>query len=643
MKTDKYQIHEQSLLNKLNDIIKANFHNEQFGVEELSSSIGMSRSNLHRKLKMLRGQSVSQYIRQVRLEEAMELLNRGAGNASEVAFQVGFNSTSYFSTCFQQHYGFTPSEAAKNHENISIQIQHKSIKETTHDGNAVSQNIDKPKYQFPHIANRKSIVLSLIFTALLVCASTLYFTTRAYWQKPKSIAILPLELLSPDESQLYLTEGVHDAMIGSIGEISGFRVISKTSTRKYAESPEKITKIAEELGVNIIIEGSLRPLEEDSLRLQLRLIEIDEEEKQIWTREYYTSINQILELKGKATKEIAAAIDVSLNSDEKRRMAKSREIDTEIYKNYLRGMYYLRKSNQEDFDKGMAYLYKAIELDPAEPFAYAGLAYGYVKLGHSTSNSNDAFSKARAAALKAIELDPDLLEAHAALASIHLYYEWDWKSAEEKFKYCIEKNPSMVDVHYDYSWYLILIGREDEALKEHTIVAELDPLSPYNLAWTASLYTSNGMLEESENYIQRALEIDSLDAIAMLQRALLLDAQGKHEEAIQASLKLAEHFPGWKGQLGSLYAKLGEVDKTFQIIEEVEAWPLSSWRSFVLSTLYASVDDFENAMKWLKYKPHHAFIPWACGMPQYQKFADEPEFQQFIADLNLPPIQSQNQ
>lgn len=81
---------------------------------------------------------------------------------------------------------------------------------------------------------------------------------------------------------------------------------------------------------------------------------------------------------------------------------------------------------------------------------------------------------------------------------------------------------------------------------------------------------------------------------------------------------------------------MGEVDKTYQIIKEVKVWPQSYWRSFKLANLCASVDDFESSIKWLIYEPHHSFIPWVSGMPQYEKLANKPQFLKFVADLNLP-------
>lgn len=112
-----------SLLPKLDQCIAANLKNEQFGVDQLASEIGMSRSNLYRKLKALENKNISQYIREFRLKEARRLLLETELNTGEIAHEVGFGSVSYFSRSFSEFYGCSPSKARsyqmKDSENIS--------------------------------------------------------------------------------------------------------------------------------------------------------------------------------------------------------------------------------------------------------------------------------------------------------------------------------------------------------------------------------------------------------------------------------------------------------------------------------------------------------------------------------------------
>ncbi len=161
---------EQKYIDKLTEIVEENFSNSSFGVEELAKEMGMSHSSLHRKLKAIARQSISQFIRETRLKRAMELLQLQAGTVSEVAFGVGFGSTTYFSKCFHDFYGYPPGEVRKR-----FVSKPGSVRNPYH--------IEEPENQI------------------------------------KSIAVLPFDNYTNDNSQEFLVFGMHDALIGEIGQL----------------------------------------------------------------------------------------------------------------------------------------------------------------------------------------------------------------------------------------------------------------------------------------------------------------------------------------------------------------------------------------------------------------------------------------
>src|SRR5690606_16711461 len=107
-------------------VVRAEMADEQFGVSELADRMHMSRSNLLRRIKQGTNRSASQYIRDIRLERAMELLEGGGYTVSEVAYQVGFGGTSYFIKCFRERYGYPPGEVGKKKESNALvpQVHH---------------------------------------------------------------------------------------------------------------------------------------------------------------------------------------------------------------------------------------------------------------------------------------------------------------------------------------------------------------------------------------------------------------------------------------------------------------------------------------------------------------------------------------
>ena len=104
---------DQVIIRKLTEIIHANLDDENFGVRELALASGMSRSKVHRKLKSTLKKSVSQFIREVRLQKAMEMLQQNVATVSEISYKVGFNSPAYFNSCFHHYFGYPPGEVKK--------------------------------------------------------------------------------------------------------------------------------------------------------------------------------------------------------------------------------------------------------------------------------------------------------------------------------------------------------------------------------------------------------------------------------------------------------------------------------------------------------------------------------------------------
>src|SRR6187455_2787851 len=118
MESEKILSRDEVFLKKITEAVLNNLENEQFGVTELSEAVAISRFQLHRKLKLLKGKSVSQFIRELRLSEAMKMLRADAGTTSEIGYRVGFTSPSYFNKCFHDFYGYSPGEVKKRNMDL---------------------------------------------------------------------------------------------------------------------------------------------------------------------------------------------------------------------------------------------------------------------------------------------------------------------------------------------------------------------------------------------------------------------------------------------------------------------------------------------------------------------------------------------
>jgi tetratricopeptide (TPR) repeat protein len=133
-----------------------------------------------------------------------------------------------------------------------------------------------------------------------------------------------------------------------------------------------------------------------------------------------------------------------------------------------------------------------VDQNPVDARAWAGLAYGYITIGHSFAPTAEARNRAAEAARRAVRLDPQLADGWAALAAVKTYYEYDWAGAEEAFQRASALNPSLPNNRYHHAWFLDLFRRWDQAIVEHQRAKALDPFMPAPSAWLGALYADAG-------------------------------------------------------------------------------------------------------------------------------------------------------
>ena len=273
---------ENEFISRITAIIEENITNEQFGVSELAREIGMSRSNLLRKIKKLTNLSVSQFIRQVRLKNAMEMLKENSANVSEVSYRVGFSSTSYFIKCFREFYGYPPGEVGKQRGNQA----------------------EPDKGGTP--GKKRIAIISGVFI-LLLSGALLIFVVNSDEPVPsgqeKSIAVLPFKNDSNDSTNIYIINGLMESLLDNLQSIEDLRVISRTSVEKYRHNPLTIPEIARELNVSYLVEGSGQKIGNQIL-LNIQLIEASTD-KHLWAERYKREATDIFELQLEVATSIA--------------------------------------------------------------------------------------------------------------------------------------------------------------------------------------------------------------------------------------------------------------------------------------------------------------------------------------------------
>jgi adenylate cyclase len=454
-----------------------------------------------------------------------------------------------------------------------------------------------------------------------------------------SIAVLPLEDFSADPDQEYFSDGLTETLIANLAKIGALKVTSRTSVMRYKGTDKPLREIAGELGVDAVVEGSAQRLG-DRVRITAQLIDA-KTDQHLWAETYDRPFADVLGLQSEVAREIARQINVTVTPEQETRLTSTRKVNPEVYEAYLRGKFYVSQNTPESFEKGMKLLHEAVAIDPAEPLAYAGLAEGYVTLGHGGAEQTDAYPRARAAAEQALKLDPNLAEAGravGALAEVALYYEWDWAKAENLFKRALDLNPSLAMTHYHYAWYLALFDRLDEAIEEHKLARDLDPLRPSNTAWLGGLYVWDGRPDEGIVEAQKSLELNPDFWPGYFVMYLAYFQKGMHEEEMETARRLIELEP-LRGNvlLGVTLARTGRRGEALAIAAKLKDAPPTA---FQVAWLHAALGDTDAGIEVLEtaYEAHPTALPWirVHGWDVFDPLRDDPRFQDLLRRMNLP-------
>lgn len=424
-------------------LVLENISLENFGVSELAEAMNMSRSSLLRKVRKHTGLSASQFIRQVRLKQGMEMLRQTTLNVSEVSYRVGFGSTSYFIKCFREHYGYPPGEAAERAlENASAEAgdspaeEEGSARESTDTGK-------KPGRNWKSIA--------AVALALGILAFLLYFLSRppTSIEVEKSIAVLPFKNESSDTTNTYFVNGLMESTLSNLQKIEDLRVISRPSVEKYRDTPKAIPELARELNVNYFVAGSGQRAG-DRVLLSIQLIEAATD-RQIWAEQYSRELGDIFALQHEVAQKIAAAIEAIVTPAEREQIEKVPTDNLAAYDYYLQALEPYHAGNGEGLLRAIGLFEQAIGEDPQFAQAYANMAIAYFLLDMDLVEKRYT-DRINNLADKALLYDSKLAESLVAKALYYLQVK-QYRLALPHLEKALEYNPNSVLVYQLLSDY----------------------------------------------------------------------------------------------------------------------------------------------------------------------------------------------
>jgi TolB-like protein/DNA-binding winged helix-turn-helix (wHTH) protein/Tfp pilus assembly protein PilF len=455
-----------------------------------------------------------------------------------------------------------------------------------------------------------------------------------------SLAVLPLENLSGDKEQEYFADGMTDALTTDLAQIGSLRVISRTSAMRFKGSKKTLPQIASDLQVDAVVEGTV-VRDDNRVRITAQLIETSSDHH-LWAKSYERDLKDVLVLQDEIAQDVAEQIRAKLTSRERSLLTKVHAVDPEAHDAYMRGRYWWHTKTLEGSRRGLDYFQRAVAKDPTYALGYAGVADSFISMAWNFRlPANEAFPKAKEAAVKALELDPALAEAHASLASAQFAYDWDWTAAEHEFKQAIALNPNYAQAYHYYSYYLMAMGRLDEAVNGFEHARNLDPYA-FHINWSlgTALYYARRYDEALLQY-QRCLEMfpdrraELYDSIANVyeQRKMFAEAFAARQQALSIKkdptatvLDQAYQRSGYSGY----------VRKKIEILEEAPPpqGDLLHW--------YALANDDAHVMTFLE-RLYDERFPWLLMLqvdPRSEPFRSSRRFRDLVRRIGLPQSSS---
>jgi TolB-like protein len=290
-----------------------------------------------------------------------------------------------------------------------------------------------------------------------------------------SIAVLPFVNMSADADNEYFSDGISEELLNVMVRVNSLTVASRTSSFAYKGKDLAVKQIASELGVNHILEGSVRKAG-NTVRITAQLIDTATD-RHLWSETYERELDDIFDIQEEISNAIVDALKIALNVDETHALERvQRPTDNaEAYELYLQGRHLWRTRQEANIREGITLFKRAIELDPKYAKAYEALSVATLVLpAWSDEIRSEALVKGLPYAQKALQLDPTLAEAHAVMAEIYSENH-QWAEMMDAYEAAIAHEPKNATVHQWYGENLNNSGFQTNALEELKVAYTLDP------------------------------------------------------------------------------------------------------------------------------------------------------------------------
>lgn len=446
----------------------------------------------------------------------------------------------------------------------------------------------------------------LAIAAIVAIAFAIRAPSGASPTRAVGVAVLPFADLSPSADRQYFADGVHEEIVSRLAGISGLRVASQSAVARYRNSDAPTGDIARRLGVESVIEGTVRYADE-RVRVTAQLVDAATDTN-LWAETFDRPLTlaNLFDIQSEIADRVTAGLTRSLAVSDTPRGAPLPTASLPAYEAFLLGKYHYRRHQPGDIQTSIAQFQTAVDSDPGFADAWDWLAYAWLEAGAELGWTTPAraFPQARAAALRALELDPKLATSSALLGYLRATYDWDWEPGLVELERAAAAAPRETGTVWSYAYVLSLLGRHDEAIALVRGLAASFPTDGRMTKEVAERLIDAGRFGEATETAKRALAGGAEPSQARLLLGVAAFGAGDLPGAIaefERDVVLQQRAPVALGYLATVYALAGRGEQARSLLSEIERHADTDQLNVVtLARVYLALGDRERALALLE-------------------------------------------
>lgn len=484
----------------------------------------------------------------------------------------------------------------------------------------------------------KSLVAAIFFIAIVLSVIVLLNRNSKQDYDQASIAVLPLQNFSENQDKEFLADAITESITEALAGNKDLRVISRGSAMRYKGTDRLYPDIAKELGVNLLLEGSVMNVE-GKTRVVVQLIEPIPEEKHLWAKSYTEEQSNVLGLVQNVSGLIADEIFSTLHINAK--IPEKPEVDNQAYELYLKGRHIWRTQNinKDDLLTALDYLGQAIRIEPEFAQAYVTMAEVYISINTLIGDNEEILlnrENARIAIDKALQLDGSVADAYITKGNLIGKLNWDWEGMKVLAEKGLELEPSNVSAHLTLSNYYVIKGDYQKAIDEARIAEELDPLNPRVACYLAERYYIARQLDQAIEQLMEVIDLNPNYGFAYNNIGFAYFKAGDSDKAVDAWQQI-QRISGNQALYDCYNEHPYQYCFQFYIDNAKQNEPRFCSNPLMISEVQMLVGDESGALDYLKialqYKNED--LPVMITYPDFYPLHENPEFQDIVREIGV--------